>query len=829
MFPQAESSDVFFSVTKLFQHKDMHLRRMVYLCIKEFIPSSDEVIIITSSLMKDMNSNNDLYRANAIRVLCKIIDSQMLLQIERYLKQAVVDKSAVVASAVLAGAVQLAPTNAEVIKRWNSEVQEAVTSKHPMVQFHAVALQHALRSSDRLAINKLVTQLTARGAVRSPMAQLLLVRYVAQVIADSGPPAGGAPRPFHDFLESCLRHKSEIVIFEAARAICNMRDVTTRELTPAVTVLQLFLSSSKPVLRFAAVRTLNRVAMSHPVAVTGCNIDMEALIADPNRSIATLAITTLLKTGNESSIERLLKQISGFMGELADEFKVVVVEAIRSLCLKFPSKYRGMLTFLAGVLREDGGFEYKRSIVDAILAILHEIPEAKEAGLGQLSEFIEDCEFTFLSVQILHLLGQEGPKTKDPARYIRFIYNRVILENATVRAAALSALAKFAAECPELRPRVLILLRRAVYDSDDEVRDRATLYLAQLGEVSEDAVVAPGTGPIDPAWNIPAKALESKLQEYLEAGNTDSAFDISIVPTVVPPSPKKSKPQGLAAAVVAAPTESTADEYVAQLRGVPELAALGPVFKSCPSVQLTEDETEYKVVCVRHILTNHDVFQFHITNTVKEQILEEVGVAMDLGDAPDFEEVMSLPLAVAPTDGVGQAYVVLARGGGEEVGPMTAGRFGCLLRFRVKEIDPSTGEAEEDGFEDEYQLEDVNAQGSDYVKPSYVPSFTDAWEEASEESEITDSYGLGQREALQDAVEAVVRLLGMSACEGSDAVPPNARSHAVMLAGTVVGDVQVLVKLNFGIDASRNVAMKMAVRSDSPETSEAVHVIIQEA
>lgn len=51
---------------------------------------------------------------------------------------------------------------------------------------------------------------------------------------------------------------------------------------------QLFLSSSKPVLRFAAVRTLNRVAMSHPMAVTNCNIDMEGLISDSNRSIATL-------------------------------------------------------------------------------------------------------------------------------------------------------------------------------------------------------------------------------------------------------------------------------------------------------------------------------------------------------------------------------------------------------------------------------------------------------------------------------------------------------------------------------------------------------------
>ena len=49
--------------------------------------------------------------------------------------------------------------------------------------------------------------------------------------------------------------------------------------------------------------------MTHPMAVTSCNIDMESLITDHNRSIATLAITTLLKTGNEGSVERLIKQV----------------------------------------------------------------------------------------------------------------------------------------------------------------------------------------------------------------------------------------------------------------------------------------------------------------------------------------------------------------------------------------------------------------------------------------------------------------------------------------------------------------------------------------
>lgn len=66
-----------------------------------------QVIIVTSSLMKDMNSKMDLYRANAIRVLCRITDGGLLGQIERYIKQALVDKNPVVASAALVSGIHL--------------------------------------------------------------------------------------------------------------------------------------------------------------------------------------------------------------------------------------------------------------------------------------------------------------------------------------------------------------------------------------------------------------------------------------------------------------------------------------------------------------------------------------------------------------------------------------------------------------------------------------------------------------------------------------------------------------------------------------------------
>lgn len=66
--------------------------------------------------------------------------------------------------------------------------------------------------------------------------------------------------------------------------------------------------------------------MTHPNAIIACNVDLEILISDTNRSIATLAITTLLKTGSETSVDRLMKQISSFVNEISDEFKIVVVQ-----------------------------------------------------------------------------------------------------------------------------------------------------------------------------------------------------------------------------------------------------------------------------------------------------------------------------------------------------------------------------------------------------------------------------------------------------------------------------------------------------------------------
>jgi len=809
-----EATECFFAITKLFQAKDTVLRRLVYLGIKELSSIAEDVIIVTSSLTKDMTGKEDCYRAAAIRALCTITDPVMLQAIERYMKQAIVDRNSAISSAALVSSLHLSRTGggSEVVKRWVNEVQESLSSDSVMVQYHALGLLYHIRKTDRLAITKLLAKLT-KMSLKSPYAVILLIRIACKMIEEED---SDSSSPYFDFVESCLRHKSEMVIYEAAHAIVNMKKTTSRELAPAVSVLQLFCSSPKPTLRFAAVRTLNKVAMTHPAAVTACNLDLENLITDTNRSIATLAITTLLKTGAESSVDRLMKQIATFVSEISDEFKIVVVQAIRSLCQKFPKKHGILLNFLSGMLRDEGGLDYKASIADTIITVIEENPEAKENGLAHLCEFIEDCEHTSLAVRILHLLGQEGPRTANPARYIRFIYNRVLLENATVRAAAISAMARFGALCDDLLPNVLVLLSRCQMDADDEVRDRATYFKAIL----EQHEASLNSQYILNSLTVSVSSLEKSLHAYtLNQAAAEKPFDMKTVPAaaIEEPKPAAAATGGLISKPDKPTTTSATrhDMFVEKLAAVPELQKLnlGPLFRSSQPVELTESETEYTVAVIKHVFPGHIVLQFDCTNTLADQLLEQVRVELELGEGWDLLAEVKAPALQYNVGGTIYCVISTPEDLGECVTTIAAN-----LKFTVKDCDPNTGEPDSDeGYDDEYQLEDIEIAVADYVQRVMKGNFGAAWEELGQENELEDTFSLPFK-TLEEAVKNIVVYLGLQPCERSDKVPEGKSSHTLLLSGVFRGGHQVLVRTKLAL--SDGVAMQLTVRSEDSMVAE---------
>ncbi|KAF0689922.1 Aste57867_18663 [Aphanomyces stellatus] len=805
-FTSNEITDVFFKVTKLFQGKDANLRRMMYLFIKEVADAtpSDSVIIVTQSLSKDMNCDTDLYRANAIRVLCRIIDTSTLAAIERYIKQAIVDKNPLVASSALVSGMHLMRHSADVVRRWANEVQEALNSPVDMVQYHALALLYQIRQHDKLAVSKLLSQLQ-KTSLKSNLACCLLIRYSAALLADDV--AGPNSRALYGFLEKMLRHKSEMVLYEAARAICSL-PLDSRDLSPAITVLQILLSSVRPTLRFAAARTLSQVALVQPMLVAKCNDDLETLIGDSNRSIATLAITTLLKTGAESSVDRLMKQIHTFMGEIADEFKIVVVDAIRNLCVKYPQKHRMLLSALSTFLREEGGLEFKKTVTDAILEIVSTLPEAKETGLLHLCEFIEDCEFTLLSCKILHVLGLLGPTTSAPSRYIRFIYNRIILENATVRASAVSALTLFAVRVPDLAPSVRTLLQRCLVDDDDEVRDRATVYL-QLTQQAPTAVT-------DDLLPMSISQLSKALDQYA-LRPSDGPITLQSLPHVEEVAPPVNAKKSLSAASAAAPTTAAAAPVVdpaQELYKIPEFAALGPLFRSAAPVELTEAETEYVVTVVKHIFKMHVVLEYQVLNTVQDQVLMDVGVNLEWAD-----DAFGLHSAVVcPELKYGEkksTYVCLEHAADAEF-PLV--QIANELKFRVVEF--VRGKPDGDGYNEEYPMEDLELSGADFMAKVQVPDFRSAWEHIGDEHEVREQYAL-RFQSLVEGVAAVIEYLGMHACDNTSVPAAQAKAHILLLSGVFVGGVKVLVKCKLSIQ-DKEMLLQMAVRSEDAVVSQTV-------
>lgn len=58
-----------------------------------------------------------------------------------------------------------------------------------------------------------------------------------------------------------------------------------------------------------------------------------------------------------------------------------------------------------------------------------------------------------------------------------------------------------------------------------------------------------------------------------------------------------------------APVATREEVFNEKLSGIPGIAKLGPLFKSTPPIQLTENETEYTVSCIKHCYTSHIVLQ----------------------------------------------------------------------------------------------------------------------------------------------------------------------------------------------------------------------------
>ena len=241
--------------------------------------------------------------------------------------------------------------------------------------------------------------------------------------------------------------------------------------------------------------------------------------------------------------------------------------------------------------------------------------------------------------------------------------------------------------------------------------------------------------------NVPIVSHEQALAEERTKKLT------SATPTLKAPSAGPKKTQANGTADKAAAAEAAAKKHAQALMQIPELQAHGPLLSSSAPVELTESETEYVVTAIKHIYKDNIVIQYDIKNTLANTVLQEISVvAAPSEEEESLEEEFVVPVAKLGTDELGTVFISFKKVG-ETSYPVTS--FTNILKFTSKEIDPTTGEPDESGYDDEYQVEDLDLVGSDYLLPAFAGSFDHVWEqtgangdEASETLQLSNTQSI---------------------------------------------------------------------------------------
>lgn len=104
-----------------------------------------------------------------------------------------------------------------------------------------------------------------------------------------------------------------------------------------------------------------------------------------------------------------------------------------------------------------------------------------------------------------------------------------------------------------------------------------------------------------------------------------------------------------------------------------------------------------------------------------------------------------IPIPSLGANSSGTVYVSFTR---ENPNEYALGSFGNSLKFVSKELDPESGEPEEDGYDDEYQIEELDLGAGDYIMPSYA-TFATEWDRLRTASNATETFALTALESLK--------------------------------------------------------------------------------
>lgn len=389
---------------------------------------------------------------------------------------------------------------------------------------------------------------------------------------------------------------------------------------------------------------------------------------------------------------------------------------MKSLVKKHPRKYRALVNFLSHCLKNEGQYEFKSAAVTCLENVIQEIPDAREVGLFTLAEFIEDCQYPSIHIQVMNLLAKEAQNIPNPAKIARLINNRTLLEGPEIRAAAITTLGKFAQTKPKLVNQIRPILEQAVEDTDSEVRARAIFYLEEINrknaaEEEEDEF------NLNELNMEEIDYIEAYLQNNIEEVQKAQATDILDIQninkfvkenkvTIKKKEPVKAAAKGALEIDNAVEVEKRSKEgpvfkkYQALFANNPQFEDIGALRLVSNDKEITDPQAEYQVKVKKILFDDYIVLEFAVKNTLENNVLFDVTVDLQF-DSEDLKTMQIISINQIKTNDTASVFVTVAKNPEFKI---IISNVSSFLKFRIAEFSGKTKVSE---YEDEYQLEDV--------------------------------------------------------------------------------------------------------------------------
>ena len=759
-FSEKEKESIFFSATKLLHNANPILRRIIFLFVKH-LNWWQSSFILTGSLITELNGDDDLIKPNCFRLLGQITDASSVNVVERLLKEAINNENHEVASSALCCTLFMSLKGFGIAKSWINEISEKLNSslsEENLLTFHTLLLLKEIKKNDKLFLIKIFSRIAETSGSRSHRSQFAicqLIRYVTDLLLKADLEES-TKKTFHIFLQMSLYRLEESIKIEAARSIMIIPNISASIRQETIATLCELISSSNKIVRFAALKTLDKHidGFAQNVAVD-IFLELEKIIEDSgtNSSIKSYAFSIFLKISKGLSDYRLEKMFKTFIEQYTkfkEDFKKKLINISKNISRENPTKNKLYYDFFCSVFKLDAGPQTKLEILDALIWFIYNDKDLKLQTIFFLAESLFECQYDVLKIRIINLLGKECELVNNKSKLVRYIYNQLLLEFPAVRASAISALGEIGFKENNLRDIIISLIENCLNDDDNEVRERAFMISKALKAVKdkkkEDQELINFVFPQKVKNPSPVEELNIDLIQLVlnsEKENLLKSDDIcqelvSILNDTEKISEilikdkeelkKKEKKEKKRLGLDVSERKKSEDDYATTMF----TKIYGPPKVITPYKKLTDQSAEYLTKYRKIVHDKIVVMDFEITNTIEFQIINDVSLDMQMlnYEGFDLDKTEIIPIKSLKTNESGHLYFKLLKNKDSIYSNCS---FNCTLKFDLQELDVK-GNPHGIPVKETYKLDKpVEVCYADYyIKNSKVnlENFAEFWKQA---------------------------------------------------------------------------------------------------